>query len=534
MLRNIVVRSKLLLHARQKSFITTPIYYANAAPHIGHVYSSVIADAGHRYAKLRDANNSGYIFSTGTDEHGIKIQKAAADANEDPQQFCDKISNNFRQIFDKFNVGYTDYVRTTDDKHKKSVQVFWDVLMKNGHIYKDKYSGYYSQIDETFYQEKDIEEIEVDGVKILISKESKSPVQFVEEENYMFNISKFYPEIIKWLNECDVIRPKHYLPQVLSHMRHDEKLSISRDSNRMTWGIAVPNDPSQTIYVWLDALVNYLSVVNYPNMTSQQWPPTWQILGKDIMKFHAVYWPAFLLASGNELPEKMFIHAHWTIDNVKMSKSKGNVIDPYQMADLLSVDGVRYFLLRQGIPHDDGNFSIKKSVNMVNADLVNNIGNMLMRSTGTNLNVHQVYFPQKYETLDEDVIVDASNLLKELRTLKDKTSKHYDDLLFYKALENIMSVCKQANGFFQTEEPWKKSCGHETASILYITYETLRIVGILLQPIVPEYADKVLNKLGIPKGERLIQNAKFEENNLSNRKLGDQKEHVMERIEMPK
>ncbi|CEF63739.1 Methionine--tRNA ligase, mitochondrial [Strongyloides ratti] len=507
---------------RNKTFITTPIYYANASPHIGHIYSTIIADATLRYDKFKNpsSNINDFILTTGTDEHGIKIQKAAIIKNKSPKEFCDNVSTNFKKIFDTFNVKYTHFIRTTDESHIKCVQKMWEILYDKGYIYKDTYSGYYSHIDEAFYTKNDIEEIKKNDNIILISKETKNVVQYLEEENYMFKLKEFSPEIKKWITENDVIRPKHYINKILNYLTNIEDLSVSREAKRISWGIPVPNDNSQTIYVWLDALVNYISVVGLPNDHLTQWPPSWQIIGKDILKFHTIYWPAFLLAAGMDLPKKIFIHGHWTIDDVKMSKSL--------------VDGLRYFLLKQDVISSDNNFSNIKAITMVNSDLVNNIGNLLMRSTVDILNSEQVYFPQKYDSLDPKILDEASELIKDLNVLSQKVNEHFENLIFYKGIEEIVNVCGKANEFFHNKKPWKQSPGLELSTVLYIIYETLRITGLLMQPITPNYSSTLLNHLGIPENKRTFDNVIFQVDELTRTSFSETRQPILKRIVTPK
>ncbi|KHJ87821.1 tRNA ligase class I, partial [Oesophagostomum dentatum] len=294
-----------------------------------------------------------------------------------------------------------------------------------------------------------------------------------------------------------VIRPKHYLQFVLQYLELDGDLSISRSRSRLPWGIGVPGDDTQTIYVWLDALVNYLSFVGYPR-AAKLWPPTCQIIGKDILKFHALYWPAFLMAMKIPLPEKLFVHGHWLVDNAKMSKSVGNVIDPMVAKELYTVEGLRYFLLKQGIPQGDSNFSREKAINVINSDLVNNIGNLLSRATVKKLNVKQEYPKFTQDVFGGEVALSAKSLIKELEEIRGKTAQLFDDLLFYKAIEGIMAVVKSGNGFFQLAQPWKLNQGPELDSVLYLTYETVRVTSLLLSPVVPTLANQALTRLGTP------------------------------------
>lgn len=354
-------------------------------------------------------------------------------------------------------------------------------------IYKDNYSGWYSVLDECFIPNDKVE----DSSLRKVVKGTNTIVEWVEEENYVFRLSGYKTAVHYWLKNSDVIHPKFYLPLALKSLEFEGDLSVSRCRTRLPWGIPVPGDDSQTIYVWLDALMSYLSVVGYP-ATLTAWPPTCQILGKDIVRFHVFYWPALLMALGLALPQKLFIHGHWLVEKIKMSKSLGNVIDPLEASRLYTTDGLRYFLLKQGVPSDDSNFSREKALNVVNADLVNNIGNLLSRATVRKLNPSQLFPKFSEDTADPRVMKSAVPLIKELQEMREKSLQLYDDMLFYKAIEGIMAVLKSTNSFFQLLEPWKLKERQALDTVLYVTYETLRVSSILLQPIVPTLADNCL------------------------------------------
>uniref|UniRef100_A0A914WSW5 Methionine--tRNA ligase, mitochondrial n=1 Tax=Plectus sambesii TaxID=2011161 RepID=A0A914WSW5_9BILA len=461
---------------RYHSFVTTPIFYVNAAPHIGHLYSALLADAAHRWTKISKKNSDcPLIFSTGTDEHGVKIQNAAEAAKKNPKQFCDEISGRFRSVLiDHCGVAPTDFIRTTEQRHRVAVETVWNKLADKGYIYKDSYAGWYSVVDECFYSEKDVEEVtDANGNVVKVSKTTKSVLQWVEEENYMFRLSKLHDRLRKWLLDSDVIQPKHYLPHVLQALRPGEDLSISRDRSRLQWGIAVPNDPTQTVYVWLDALTNYLTVAGYPAKMSQ-WPPDCQVIGKDILKFHAIYWPAFLMALEVDVPKKLYIHAHWLIDGVKMSKSVGNVIDPVSASEVLTVEGLRYFLLRQGVPHDDGDFTFIKAINVLNAELSNNIGNLVSRGTVDKLNPRQTYpkFDKKF--FESDLKELGQSLIQNLDKLNGVVTNCFDNMQVHKAVDAICSVARQGNGFFQFYKPWTMTNEMERDTVLFVTCEKQR------------------------------------------------------------
>uniref|UniRef100_A0A0K0DPV0 Methionine--tRNA ligase, mitochondrial n=1 Tax=Angiostrongylus cantonensis TaxID=6313 RepID=A0A0K0DPV0_ANGCA len=387
-----------------------------AAPHLGHLYTVVLADAIHRWRRLRDPNGL-HLFATGTDEHGIKILRAAERAGQNPLKFCDETSGSFRNLFSKFDILNTDFIRTTEVRHKQCVEYVWKRLCDQNVIYKDTYSGWYSVVDECFFPNNEVEDS-------ALGKNS------------------------------DVIYPEIYLPSALNILEFEGDLSVSRCRTRLPWGVPVPGDHSQTIYVWLDALLNYLSVVGYP-ATLKAWPPTCQILGKDILRFHAFYWPALLMAMGLALPQKLLIHGHWLVGKTKMSKSLGNVVDPLDASKLYTTDGLRYFLLKQGLPSGDCDFSDEKALNVINSDLVNNIGNLLSRSTVRKLNPSQSYPRFSEDIADSRVMKSAIPLIKELEEMREKSLQFYDDMLFYKAIERIMAGLKSGNSFFQSTEPWK-------------------------------------------------------------------------------
>ncbi|KAJ8031056.1 Methionine--tRNA ligase, mitochondrial [Holothuria leucospilota] len=356
-IRNISYTSSLL--NGKPVYISTPIFYVNAVPHIGHLYSVVLADFFHRYMKMTGTTDA--MFSTGTDEHGLKVQQAAASAGKDPKLFCDEVSQEFKRLFDCSDVAYTDYIRTTEERHRKAVKCFWEELFSRGFIYKGHYEGWYSTSDETFLPEGQITDgTDKNGQKIKVSVDSGNTVEWTTETNYMFKLSEFGDHLMKWLEtNPKSVQPTKFHSMVKTWVRAGLKdLSVSRQKSRLEWGIPVPGDDSQTIYVWLDALVNYLTVCGYPDSLCG-WPGI-NIVGKDILKFHAIYWPAFLMAAGLEPPQAVVCHSHWTMDNFKMSKSRGNVVDPFDQLKKYSSDGLRYFLLREGVLHSDGVLKISQ------------------------------------------------------------------------------------------------------------------------------------------------------------------------------
>lgn len=492
---------------KSSTFVTSPIFYANAEPHIGHAYTAVLCDTAHRWNVLKNSKgrDSNALFSIGTDEHGSKIFQASRLANTAPKQYCDQVSSKFSNLFEKLNLSHSHFIRTTDPEHAQAVQHFWKVLQDNGYIYKSSYSGYYSITDECFIPENEVEKKNIDGKETLVLKSTSTPVEWIEEENYMFRLSQLREKVRQWIENTDVVWPVKYKTLALDSLTMEDDLSISRTSSRLTWGIPVPNDPSHTIYVWLDALVNYLTVSGYPN-NQLVWPPTCQVIGKDITKFHLYYWPAFLMAADLPLPERVFVHGHWLVDNVKMSKSLGNVVNPNEAMDKFTSEGLRYFLLKQGNPSSDCSFSWSNCLEMINSDLVNNVGNLLNRSTVGKINKSEEY--PKVEKLEKKVRKDVEKLLEMLEECTEKCTEQYNEMFYYKVIEQLMLTMKEANRVFQLSQPWKETNVERLESVLFVTYETIRIVSILLQPITPKMSAFCLDRLGVQKEERCLENAK--------------------------
>ncbi|XP_037944036.1 methionine--tRNA ligase, mitochondrial-like [Teleopsis dalmanni] len=335
-------------------YVTTPIFYVNAAPHIGHLYSAVIADAICRYQNLLRPNNTCVRLCTGTDEHGTKVQQAASAHKIPVEQYCNDISAKYKNIFQQAHIAHNDFIRTTEDRHKAAVAQFWRCLHTNGHIYSAKYSGWYCVSDETFLTDSQLRLDESTGIRY--SLESGHPVEWSDETNYMFRLSALQSDVVYWVKQGGRVRPKKFEKILLNILNEPlPDVSISRPSNRVHWAISVPSDETQTVYVWLDALINYLTSTGFPDAKYRNhWPAKVHVIGKDILKFHGVYWPAFLIAAGFEPPQQLFVHSHWTVDGQKMSKSKHNVVDPEEVARIYTMEGLRYFLLREGVAHSDG------------------------------------------------------------------------------------------------------------------------------------------------------------------------------------
>ncbi|XP_035442061.2 methionine--tRNA ligase, mitochondrial [Spodoptera frugiperda] len=500
---------RLLSSAVQKTpfYITTPIFYVNAAPHLGHLYTAVVADAIQRFEKLTNPDCQ-VIFSTGTDEHGTKIQQAAAKAKLSLPEYCSNVSNEYKQLFRDFNVDYTDFIRTTEERHKVAVRHFWNKLVQKDYVYKSKYSGWYSVNDEAFVPETHVKDEVRDGENVKVSIESGHKVEWTEETNYMFRLSAFKSHLQQWLKNDGVITPSKFQKQLQEMLATDAYLpdiSVSRPSNRVHWAIRVPGDEEQSIYVWLDALVNYLTVAGYPDRAAmvdrgRPWPADVHVVGKDILKFHGIYWPAFLMAIKWHPPRRLLVHSHWTVDGAKMSKSLGNVVCP--RATPVEYDALRYLLLREATMASDANFSLTKLINVANSELADSLGNLASRCCGTALNPLQE-FPALQPTEFTQLLQGehAALLVEYVEALPEICYTHYKNYQFYKAVDAVIKVLHVANLFFETTKPWELRKNPEKQKeldvILHVTMETLRICGIVLQPIIPEMSKKLLDKLQI-------------------------------------
>jgi methionyl-tRNA synthetase len=469
----------------KKFYITTPIYYPSAKPHMGHAYSSIIADFFARFKKI-----DGYDvhFLTGTDEHGLKIQRSAEKQNIAPLEFCNKISQTFRDLSKTLNLINTDFIRTTEERHKKTVQHLWCQLEKNDDIYLSKYSGWYSISDEAFYNDDEIEEI--DDIKRSIT--SKSTVEWIEEESYFFRLSKWEKPLLEYYkSHPDFIAPESRKNEVINFVKSGLKdLSVSRKS--FSWGINVPNNNDHVIYVWLDALTNYISALNYPNTNDKlfknYWPATIHLIGKDILRFHAVYWPAFLLAAKIKLPLKVYGHGWILSGDEKMSKSKGNILDPIEIINEYGLDPLRYYLIKEVSFGNDGNISQERLEDCINSDLANNFGNLCQRVTAFAIKNCNSLIPKKINFLKDDIKI-LDKYKKNLDIIRSKIDNQ--DVNFY--IDNILNSLFEVNKYFNDQEPWKKKDDTERLNtIVFTTLEIVRKISFLLYPIIPESSLKAL------------------------------------------
>ena len=479
---------------------------------MGHAYSSIIADVIARFKRMQ-----GYkvFFLTGTDEHGLKIQKEAEKNKKPPKEFCDEISLKFRELTKTLNLSNDDFIRTTEKRHHKSVEEIWNRLVKSGDIYSDKYSGWYSISDEAYYDEKEIKES--NGKKISIS--SGSPVEWVEEESYFFKLSKWQEPLLRHFKD----NPHFILPisrknEVVSFVEKGLKdLSISRTS--FSWGIPVPKDSKHVIYVWLDALTNYLSALNFPdiknNMYKEFWPANIHIIGKDILRFHAVYWPAFLMAAKIPLPKRVFGHGWILSDEKKMSKSLGNILDPLEIIQKFGIDQLRYYLIKEVSLGNDGNISMENLKNCVNNDLANNYGNLCQRvfsfiEKNCNNKIPKVNKLQKKDIEFTGIIKQKVDFLIQLIDKQDLNNY----------IKSVVQFSFDSNKFFNDSKPWqlKKTNPDQMNSIIYSTVEQIKNLSILLSPLMPISTNKILDIINCEKNDRNLDGIK------ANKKLNSEKE----------
>ena len=484
-------------------YITTPIYYPSAKPHMGHAYSSIIADIFARFKRLEGYN---VLFLTGTDEHGQKIEKEAKKNNKDPKVFCDEISETFRLLTKILNLTNDDFIRTTEIRHYKCVIDIWNKLTSSGDIYLDKYSGWYSVSDEAFYDSDEIEE--KNGKKI--SKTSGSTVEWLEEESYFFKLSNWQKKLLKFYEENEkFILPASRKNEVIQFVKKGLKdLSISRTS--FSWGIPVPENDKHIIYVWLDALTNYISALNYPNKNDEKyknfWPADVHIIGKDILRFHAIFWPAFLMAADLPLPKRIFGHG-WILSNEKkMSKSLGNILDPLEIINKYGIDQLRYYLIKEVSLGNDGSISLENLKNCVNNDLANNYGNLCQRVFAFIKKNCDNKIPKikKIKDVDKKLL---DNLVKNLPKLISLMNNQ--DLNEY--IKMVVSYSFDANKYFNDSEPWsvKKKDPERMKSIIFTIVEQIKNISILLNPIIPNSTNKVLNTINISQKDvnlKMIQN----------------------------
>jgi methionyl-tRNA synthetase len=491
---------------KPRYYVTTAIAYPNGAPHIGFAYELIATDAIARFKRL-----DGYdvFFLTGTDEHGIKMLQTAGKEGIPPRQLLDRTVPRFRELLERLNCSNNDYIRTTEERHYRSSEAIWQRMEANGDIYLDKYSGWYSIRDEAYYDE---DETRVDEKGVRLGPQS-TPVEWVEEESYFFRLSAYQQKLLDlYEKHPDFVLPKERMNEVSSFVRRGlQDLSISRTT--FDWGIPVPSSDPQgrarptntkhVMYVWVDALTNYITGVGFPDTDSpnfrRYWPADLHVIGKDIVRFHAVYWPAFLMSAGIELPRRIFSHGHILSRGEKMSKSVGNVVDPFAVTDVYGVDPVRYFFLREVPFGQDGNYSHEAIVNRINADLANDLGNLAQRSlTMVARQLGGVLRePGAFSDADKTLLAAADAMV-------DKAREAMKTQQLHQVLNAAWAVVADANRYFAGEAPWAlaKTDPARQATVLYVTAEVIRQVAILAQPFIPVSAGKLLDLLAIPASER--------------------------------
>ena len=480
--------------SKPKFYITTAISYPNGAPHIGHAYEAMATDALARFKRL-----DGYdvFFLTGTDEHGQKIQQTAAKQGKTAAEFIAEMTPQFQEMVATVGCSNDDFIRTTEARHKHTVTELWKRMEANGDIYLSKYAGWYSVRDERFFLEDETELR--DDKRFAI--ETGTPVEWMEEESYFFRLSAYQDKLLKLYEEHpEFIGPPERRNEVMSFVRGGlQDLSVSRTT--FDWGIPVPGAPGHIMYVWVDALTNYLSATGWPDKTPRNhyWPADLHIIGKDIVRFHSVYWPAFLMSAGVPVPKRVFAHGFLFNRGEKMSKSVGNVIAPGDLVKEYGVDQTRYFFLREVPFGNDGSYSHEAIVNRINADLANDLGNLAQRSLSMIAKNCEGRVPQPGNFSDEDrALLDAAHALPET------TRGEMQAFRIHRALEAIWQVVGDANRYFASQEPWalKKTDPERMATVLYVTAEVIRVVAVMVQAVMPESAGKLLDLLAVPQNAR--------------------------------
>jgi methionyl-tRNA synthetase len=479
-------------------YITTAIAYPNGPPHMGYAYEVIATDVIARFMRL-----DGYdvFFLTGTDEHGQKIQQAAAKEGLSPLALLDRYVPRFRAMAERFGCSNDDFIRTTEERHRRSSIAIWERMAKAGDIYLDKYVGWYSVRDEAYYDE---DETRLDENRVRVGPQG-TPVEWVEEESYFFRLSAYQDKLLDWYkNHPDFVLPATRLNEVASFLRSGLRdLSISRTT--FDWGIKVPGNPKHVMYVWVDALTNYITAVGFPDTNSAKfkkyWPADLHVIGKDIVRFHAVYWPAFLMSAGLELPKRIFSHG-WILNRgVKMSKSVGNVVDPFALADTYGADQLRYFFLREVPFGQDGNYSHEAIVNRINADLANDLGNLAQRSLTMVARAFGGVLPKPgaFSATDQAILAAADAMVGKAREAMATQQLH-------QVLNAVWAVVADANRYFAGEAPWAlaKTDPARQGTVLYVTAEVLRQIAILALPFMPDAAGKLLDLLAVPAVERVF------------------------------
>ena len=479
----------------KRFYVTTPIYYVNGSPHIGHAYTTIACDVMARWKRL-----DGYevFFLTGTDEHGQKVAKAAADQGLDPQEFVDRIAADFRALDDALGITYDDFIRTTEERHKRSCAALWLRLREAGEIYLGHYEGWYAVRDEAFYGEDELT-TRPDGSKLA---PTGAPVEWVREPSYFFRLSAWQDRLLEFYEKHpDCIAPPSRRNEVLGFMRGGlNDLSVSRTS--FTWGVPVPDDPDHVMYVWLDALTNYLTAAGFPDEQAPRWafwPADLHVVGKDILRFHAVYWPAFLMAAGIAPPKRIFSHGWWTVDGEKMSKSLDNAVDPRELIASFGLDALRFFLLREVPFGGDGDFSRKALISRMNVELANDLGNLAQRTLSLIARNCDGRLPGRGDLTEDDsaLLAAAENLPAIMRERIDRQALH-------DALEEAWKLVRACNAYIDRQAPWalRKTDPARMTTVLRAIADALRVIATVLQPFMPGSMARMLDQLGAAPDQR--------------------------------
>lgn len=485
--------------SKENFYITTAISYVNGVPHLGHAYEAILTDVMARFQRLDGKN---VHFLTGTDEHGEKVHQTAEKNGVSAQEFADKNAAEFRKMQTTLNTSNDDFIRTTEPRHYDASKAIWKKLKEKGDIYLGQYAGWYSVREEGYFAEDEL--TEENGVKYT---PNGTEVKWVEEESYFFKLSEYGDKLLElYEKNPEFIQPASRRNEIISFVKGGLKdLSVSRDKKRLSWGIPVPDDDNHVMYVWLDALTNYITAVGYPDEGAEDfktfWPADYHVIGKDIIRFHCVYWPAFLMSAGVALPKTVFAHGFINVDGVKMSKSIGNVLSPDGLVQTYGLDALRYLLMRE-VPHgQDGNFSHEHAISRINADLANGLGNLSQRTLS-------MIYKNCDESLPElkDLNADDKSLLDQAYGLPDAIRPYFNAFEFHKGLEKIMIVARAADGYIDAQAPWtlKKEDPVRMSVVLAVLAEVIRCLAISMQPVTPDAAAKILNQLEVSDDQRLL------------------------------
>ncbi len=494
--------------AKPPFYITTAISYTNGAPHLGHAYEGILTDAMARFKRL---DGHDVHFLTGTDEHGEKVMKTAEENGITPLDFATQNANGFIEMTKMLGMSNDDFIRTTEDRHYKSAQAIWKKLKDKGDIYLGKYEGWYSVREEGYFTEDELTDGE-DGEKL---SPNGTPVKWVEEESYFFKLSEYTDKLIAYYEaHPEFMQPESRRNEIMSFVKQEgglRDLSVSRHKDRLSWGIPVPDDTDHVMYVWLDALTNYITAIGYPDEDGEQFKKYWgdnedvfHVIGKDITRFHCIYWPAFLMAADIKLPKTVFAHGFINVQGEKMSKSIGNVLSPSAMVETYGLDQIRYFLMREISHGNDGNFSHETAVERMNADLANGIGNLAQRTLSMIYKNCDGAIPDHGEFTEADC-----GLMNEAYALRDQMNVHVKKFHIHRALEDVIKVITAADGYIDAAAPWKlkKEDPERMKTVLYTLAEAIRCIAIALKFVTPTGADKILDQLEIDKDERLFSHA---------------------------